>query len=92
VTADVTADVRQFLIDTLREMNYPTDAITDDQPLGAGGIELESLGVAELGLRLEESYGISFTDEENEQIADMTFGQFVAEVVGRVEPAAAGRA
>jgi acyl carrier protein len=58
--------------------------------MGEGGVELESLAVAELGLRVEETYGISFTDEENERILHMTLGEFVAEVSGRAEPANAG--
>lgn len=83
-------EVRQFVVQALREMNYEVDGVTDDTPLGEGGVDLESLAIAELGLRVEEEYGVTFTDEENEQLLQMTVGEFVAEVEGRAEPVPAG--
>ncbi|MDQ3405037.1 MAG: acyl carrier protein [Actinomycetota bacterium] len=85
----MSTDIRQFVISALREMNYPVAEATDDTPLGADGIELESLGFAELGLRIEETYGFAFTDEETDALARMTLGEFVAEVEKRREPAVA---
>ncbi|MDQ1653123.1 MAG: acyl carrier protein [Cryptosporangiaceae bacterium] len=86
----MTTQVRQFVIDGLRTMNYDVDDVTDETPLAEGGIELESLGFAELAMMVEEQYGVRFEDSETEQMAEWTLGQFVAEVVGRAEPARIG--
>jgi hypothetical protein len=41
-------------------------------------------------MMVEEQYGVRFEDSETEQMAEWTLGQFVAEVVGRAEPARIG--
>jgi acyl carrier protein len=79
----MTNEVRQFVIDALREMNYDVDGVTDETPLGPTGLDLESLGIAELGLRVEEAYGVQFDDDDTEQMSVMTFGQFITEVAER---------
>ena len=86
----MSTQVRDFVVDGLRSMNYDVDDATDATPLAAGGIELESLGFAELAMMVEEQYGVKFADEETEQMAEWTLGEFVAEVVRRAEPARIG--
>jgi acyl carrier protein len=79
----MTTQVRQFIVDALREMNYDVDDVTDETPLGATGLDLESLGIAELGLRVEDEYGVRFDDDDTEKMAVMTLGEFSADVAGR---------
>ncbi|MBV9847072.1 MAG: acyl carrier protein [Kutzneria sp.] len=80
------ADVREFILTTLTtEMNLPVDreSLTDDSPVGAGGIDLESLSLVELTLRLERQFQIRIPDTDIEAIGAMTVGQLVADIVRR---------
>jgi acyl carrier protein len=82
------ADVREFVLSTLSgEMNVPLDrdGVTDDSPVGTGGIDLESLSLVELTLRLEREYGVKIPDSDIEAIGAMTLGQLVADIVRRKE-------
>ena len=77
------ADVRQFVIDAIAAMNYPVDDVDADTPLGSAGIDLESLAVAELAVRVEDEYGVKFADEEAEEMAAMTVGEFASAISAR---------
>jgi acyl carrier protein len=72
----MSTDVRQFIIDAIADMNYPIDDVDADTPLGSAGVDLESLAVAELAVRVEDTYGVKFSDEEAEQMAALTVGEF----------------
>lgn len=72
----MSTDVRQFIIDAIADMNYPIDDVDANTPLGSAGVDLESLAVAELAVRVEDTYGVKFSDEEAEQMAAMTVGEF----------------
>lgn len=69
-------DVREFVIESIAAMNYPVDGVDENTPLGSAGIDLESLAVAELAVRVEDEYGVKFADEEAEEMAGMTVGEF----------------
>jgi acyl carrier protein len=77
-------DVRAFVIAQLQDMNYDTEGIDDETTLGPAGVDLESLALADLSVRVEDKYGVRFSDDESEQLALMTVGEFTAEVAGRV--------
>ena len=77
------SDIRQFVIDAIAEMNYPVDDVDADTPLGSAGIDLESLAVAELAVRVEDEYGVKFADEEAEAMAGMTVGEFADTIRAR---------
>lgn len=79
------SEIRQFVLDSLREMNYDVDDLDDDTTLGPAGADLESLALAELAVRVEDRYGVKFTEEESEELAGMTVGEFCSTVAGRVE-------
>ena len=84
-------DVREFVVTTLvQEMNLfvDTDALTDDSPIGTGGIDLESLSLVELMLRLEREYDVKIPDSDIEAIGSMTLGQLVDDVLKRTASAA----
>jgi acyl carrier protein len=85
--------VYQFVIDTLRDMNYSVDGVAGDTTLGPAGVDLESLAIAELGVRVEDRFGVRFADEEADELASYTIGEFTSVVAQRYELArAAGTA
>ncbi|WP_033217939.1 acyl carrier protein [Kitasatospora phosalacinea] len=91
-TEAITLDeIRAFVLSALREMNYDTTEVDDDTRLGPAGADLESLALAELGVRVEERFGVRFDDDEAELLGTMTVGEFGAAVAARLESAAAGR-
>lgn len=85
-------EIRQFVIDSLSEMNYDVDGIDDDTTLGPAGVDLESLALAELAVRVEDRYGVRFDEDESERLAAMTVGEFTSHVAAALEPAPAGSA
>ena len=87
------AEIRAFVLETLQEMNYDIEGVEDDSTLGPAGVDLESLALAELAVRVEDKFGVRFGEEESEELALMTVGEFtrtVAERAGNV--AGAGQA
>jgi acyl carrier protein len=79
------SEVRQYVVDSLEQMNYDVAGVDDDTTLGPTGLDLESLAVAELAVRVEDKYGVKFGEEEAEEMAGMSLGEFVAAVVERLE-------
>jgi acyl carrier protein len=77
-------EVRAFVIAQLQDMNYDTEGIDDNTTLGPAGVDLESLALADLSVRVEDRFGVRFSDDESEQLALMTVGEFTTEVAGRV--------
>lgn len=76
-------DIMKVILDSLREMNYDTSGIGDDTLLGPAGADLESLALAELLVRIEERFDVRFEDDEAEELAVMTVGEFRAVVAER---------
>jgi len=88
-----TAEVREFVLETLQEMNYDIEGIDDDSTLGPAGVDLESLAMAELAVRVEDKFDVRFEEEESEELALMTVGEFSRTVADRaVNVAGAGQA
>ena len=87
------AEIRAFVLETLQEMNYDTEGVEDDSTLGPAGVDLESLALAELAVRVEDRFGVRFAEEESEELALMTVGEFTRTVADRVaDVASAGQA
>src|SRR5215469_11558893 len=82
--ADMIDSIRRFIFSSLRDMNYETDGIDDDSQLGPRGADLASLALAELALRVEDEFGVKFTEEEAEELAGKTVGEFCAIVAERI--------
>jgi acyl carrier protein len=76
-------EVIAFALGALHEMNFDTDGADARTALGPAGIDLDSLAVAELALRLEDKYGIKFAPEDMEVVTVMTLGQLASDVVAR---------
>ncbi|KOX21749.1 phosphopantetheine-binding-protein [Saccharothrix sp. NRRL B-16348] len=85
----MTAEIRDFLLESLAEMKYSTDEIGEDTVLGPAGADLESLALAELALRVEDEYGVRFEADEAEAFAGLTVGEFCAVVAQRISTSAA---
>ena len=76
-------EVREFVLEALQEMNYDIEGIDDDSTLGPAGVDLESLAMAELAVRVEDRFGVQFAEEESEGLALMTVGEFTTTVADR---------
>jgi acyl carrier protein len=79
-------EILGFVLTTLnQEMNVPLDAdsATDDLPIGAGGIDLESLSLVELTLRIERQFEVTIPDSDIESIGAMTLGELIADIARR---------
>lgn len=85
----MTDEIRRFLLESLTEMKYDTDDIDDDTVLGPAGVDLESLALAELAMRVEDQFGVRFDEDEAEAFAAMTVGEFCAAVAHRAQAASA---
>ncbi|MGW1061479.1 phosphopantetheine-binding protein [Micromonospora sp. NBC_01412] len=83
-------EVRAFVIEQLTDMNYDIDDIDDDTTLGPSGVDLESLALADLSVRVEDRYGLKFADDESEKLALMTVGEFTTMIADRVAASADG--
>lgn len=81
-------EVREFVLETLQEMNYDIEGVEDDSTLGPAGVDLESLAMAELAVRVEDRFGVQFAEEESESLALMTVGEFTRTVADRVSTTA----
>ncbi|MFG1779812.1 acyl carrier protein [Micromonospora sp. NPDC049051] len=77
-------EIRAFVVEQLEDMNYDVEGIDDDTTLGPSGVDLESLALADLSVRVEDRYGLKFADDESEKLALMTVGEFTTMVADRV--------
>ncbi len=77
-------EIREFVVNALKEMNYDVSDVTGDTDLGPAGLDLESLAVAELAVLVEDHFGVAFSDEDAEELALMTLDEFTAEVARRI--------
>lgn len=76
-------EVVAFTLKSLEEMNFDVEGANLETMIGPSGMDLDSLAVAELAARLEDSYGVSFPEDEMEQLAIMTLGEFADTVAQR---------
>ncbi|GAA2976997.1 acyl carrier protein [Actinokineospora diospyrosa] len=84
--------LREFVLDTLREMNYDVSEVTEDTDLGPAGLDLESLALADLAVQIEDKYQIKFGDDDMESLALMNLGEFVDALADRLSVAPADTA
>lgn len=77
-------EVRAFVVSSLQDMNYDVDGVDDATTLGPAGLDLESLALADLLMRVEDRYHIRFAEDESEELALMNVGEFTATVTARV--------
>ena len=89
-TLTIDQQIHAVIIKSLGEMNYDTSDLEDATLLGPAGADLESLALAELLVRVEDAFGVQFEDDEAEQLAVMTVGEFRAAVAERMTAGAVG--
>jgi len=79
-------EIRAFIVASLLDMNlgYDIEEIENDTVLGPEGLDLESLTMADLAVRVEDRFGVKFGNDEAERLALMTVGEFVDTVSDRV--------
>ena len=77
--------IREAVLVMLGEMNYDTSEVVGSMVLGPEGLDLESLAVAELAVRIEDQFGVKFTDTEAVALAKATLDEFITTVAERVE-------
>jgi acyl carrier protein len=79
-------EIRDFVVSTvIKDMNHPLtdDEISDESPMGAGGIDLDSLSLIELTMRLERRFGVEFPETDIEPLGAMKLGELVVDLVKR---------
>jgi acyl carrier protein len=76
-------EVITFTIKSLEEMNLEVEGTGLETMLGPSGLDLDSLAVAEIAARLEDSYGVTFSEDELVELAIMTLGEFADMVAKR---------
>jgi len=82
--------IREFVLEALRGMNYDVADVTGETDLGPAGLDLESLALADLAVQVEEQYEIKFSLDDMESTALMTLDEFTAEVAARISGSAVG--
>ncbi|HEY1323293.1 MAG TPA: acyl carrier protein [Streptosporangiaceae bacterium] len=80
--------IREFILASLQDMNYDVEGVGNDTELGPRGADVESVALAELAIRVEDEYGVKFSEDEAEELARLTVGEFCALVAGRLPTAA----
>ncbi|SCF01089.1 acyl carrier protein [Micromonospora mirobrigensis] len=85
----MTDEIRTFLFAALTEMKYDAEDADDDTVFGPAGLDVDSLGLAELAVRVEDRFGVAFDDDEAEDLAMMTVGELCRSVQARIQPASA---
>jgi acyl carrier protein len=85
----MTDEIRQFVLESLTEMNYSIEDVDDDTVLGPAGVDLESLAFAELAVRIEDRFGVKFDEDDAEAMAGMTVGEFCQSLLPRIQSAPA---
>lgn len=76
-------DLIAFVLGVLRDMSFDVEAADADSEFGQGGVDLDSLAVVELAVRIKDSYGVTLTDDDLERLAIATIGEFAAEIAER---------
>ncbi|QWF85218.1 acyl carrier protein [Amycolatopsis sp. CA-230715] len=79
-------EIRAFVLDTITaDMGQPLDRdqVGDASPLGSGGIDLDSLSLIELTMRLERRFQVEFPETDIEPLGAMSLGELVADVAKR---------
>jgi acyl carrier protein len=77
-------ELRRFIVESLESMNYDVSDLDDSTELGPAGLDLESLALAELGVRLEDQFGLRFSDDDMESLGVMSVGEFTVAMSERL--------
>jgi acyl carrier protein len=81
----MTEEIRQFIIDSLVAMAFADGAVTGESSLGPAGLDLDSLAIAEIVVRIDDVYKVKIDEDESERFALMTIDEIATEVALRHE-------
>jgi acyl carrier protein len=81
--------ISRFVVDSLRDMNYDVDGVDEQTMLGPAGVDLESLALAELAVRVEDRYAVAFSEDDLEKVAAMSIGELTDHLAANVAAVAA---
>ena len=77
-------DVLYFIIEALTNLHYDPNAVTPETTLGPFGLDLDSLALAELLVRIDNGFGYRFADDDAERVATLTVDEIATEVAAHV--------
>jgi len=67
---ELCGQVKHLLVDRLA-LSVDADMIGDDQPLFGRGLELDSIDTLELAMAVEETFGVTITDDDTESLLSL---------------------
>ncbi|ANP56745.1 acyl carrier protein [Streptomyces griseochromogenes] len=67
---DLCSQVKQLLVDRL-SLDVAPRAIGDDQPLFGRGLELDSIDTLELAMAVEDTFGVTVTDDDTQSLLSL---------------------
>ena len=67
---ELCGEVKALLVERLA-LDVDPRMIADDQPLFGRGLELDSIDTLELAMAIEESYGVTITDDDTESLLSL---------------------
>ncbi|OXM54941.1 acyl carrier protein [Amycolatopsis alba] len=79
-------EIRKFVLTTIvQDLGQPldVDAVRDDAPLGAAGLDLDSLSLIELTMRIERRFAVEYPEDSIEPVGAMSLAELVADTVAR---------
>jgi acyl carrier protein len=80
------SEIRDFVLKTIVEdLGQPLDpgSVTDSATLGAAGLDLDSLSLIELTMRIERRFSVQYPEDSIEPVGAMSLGELVADTVAR---------
>jgi acyl carrier protein len=77
----IEAEVKQFIISTLKLEDMTADDINSDAPLFGAGLGLDSVDALELGVALHKSYGIKIDSKSEDSRAHLRSVRSLAALV-----------
>ncbi|MGH4001511.1 MAG: phosphopantetheine-binding protein [Pseudonocardiaceae bacterium] len=67
---ELCAQMKNLLVERLA-LDMDPAKIGDDQPLFGRGLELDSIDTLELAMAVEESYGVTITDDDTDSLLSL---------------------
>jgi acyl carrier protein len=80
------SEIREFVLKTIVEdLGQPLDlgTVEDSATLGAAGLDLDSLSLIELTMRIERRFSVQYPEDSIEPVGAMSLGELVADTVAR---------
>lgn len=76
----MTDDFRSILLEEVAKLRPDVSGVDSGSQLGADGLEMDSLTIAELAMSLERVLGADLVGLELDRVKGMTIGQFAEHI------------